>query len=159
MPDDVRTEDAEAEATPSVAHDDIVKRLLDYQRRLRDLEAGVPAPAPSGVPAEDAPGPSGEAAVSDTTPDAPTLVDLTAAEADAETTTSDADLHGSASVPDMSANAAQERAAIRVEELELALERLSSRFATLRSSFQELVLAADEQLATIEDLLREARSR
>jgi hypothetical protein len=236
LSDDVN---ADEEANLNIAHDDIVKRLLDYQRQLRE-----------GAPEELAP-----AATTTITAEAPAdeVIDLNAAEAEgsdtialdepatagavsAETATTDAmdtsatgtDLvtetseHGTddaasadvivlhpeasaaeevaqdteamtavdasadedlatvmteiaeaeavapgdaaAAAPSAETAAAASEApamepedAERIARYERSLEDLADRFATLRSSFQDMAIAADERLAEIEELLAQTQ--
>src|SRR5215218_6516871 len=65
LSDDVNGDE---EANPDVAHDDIVKRLLDYQRQLREGSPREPAPAATATITTESP--------------ADELIDLNAAEAD-----------------------------------------------------------------------------
>jgi hypothetical protein len=231
--DDVNAE----EANPNIAHDDIVKRLLDYQRQLRE-----------GAPEELAPGPT--TTITAESP-ADEVVDLTAAEADddsdtitldelatagatsAETATTDA-IDAAATATDLGNEPSQTRAddeasadvivlrpegstaeelaedteamtavdasadedlatvmteiaeaeaaapsdatastinataapevatippaeADRIARYERSVEDLAERFATLRSSFQDMAIAADERLAEIEELLAQTQ--
>jgi hypothetical protein len=259
MPEDVNdqvAETAEAEE-PELVHDDIVKRLLDYQRQLREglqdtemapssvatqtatdelvdltggdtLEedfvdltedvSGAPRPAgdmaiDDGAVASPPPPPVGDAAADTPTstageagadgrpqdgvlPDvrsdatnAEVIVlhpDATPATMDPDATTtaddvtststiisSDASGHAGAwpgtaptslsapiaeTTPSITGDTSDDEAADRIVQLERRLEVLSTRFAELRSSFQDMAIAADERLAEIEDLLAGTRA-
>ena len=233
---------ADDEADPDIVHDDIVKRLLDYQRQLREgapeeiaaaatttLTAESPADELidlTAVEADDASdtvtldepataaATSPETATSDPTaaaatgmevtgetptgadddasaevivlrPEAPaandvaedteamTTVDASAdedlatamlevAEAEPPTpsaTTDDATREAptaetEAPAPEATIDA---DAAERIARYERSLEDLADRFATLRSSFQDMAIAADERLAEIEELLAQTQ--
>jgi len=145
MPDDVTTDELEDEVV-EVVHDDIVKRLLDYQRQLRDgalVEGEVP-PETVTIP---------EASADDE------VIDLTDAVLDAETSAGAPATFGAAG-PHADAGSEERATALegRIAAMEGALEELSSRFAELRSSFQDMAIAADERLAAIDDLLAETRA-
>ena len=238
MPEDVNDQVAETTEAeePELVHDDIVKRLLDYQRQLRegaeetptdaaaaassvatqtatdelvdltggdtleedfvDLSADAPdAPPPTeGIATEDVamaspPPPLGalrderadasDAEVIVLHPDATTTgMDPDAATSADDVISTSADIptdgagHAGAwpgaaptspvapieePTPSFSADASDGEAADRILELERRLETLSARFAELRSSFQDMAIAADERLAEIEDLLSGTR--
>lgn len=257
MPEDVNdqvAETAEAEE-PELVHDDIVKRLLDYQRQLREglegTSAGAAAAASSvatqtateelvdltggdtleedfvdltadvsGAPRSaddmtigDVDVASPPPPVDDAAADTPTSVagetgadartqdgalpddradatnadvivlhpDATPTSIDPDATTSADDVtstptgipssgpsHAGAwpgtaptspaapiaeATPSITTDTSDGEAADRILELERRLEVLSARFAELRSSFQDMAIAADERLAEIEDLL------
>ncbi len=242
MPEDVNDQVAETTEAeePVLVHDDIVKRLLDYQRQLREgLEDTATAPSSVATQTvtdelvdltggdtleedfvdltEDvsgAPRPAEDRAIEDVAAasppppplddgavDAPTRtiggaeapaqdrVDAEvivlhpdpSADQDAMTSASDAavaladapsDEAGRAGAwpgpapsparvedgsPSVTTGSSDDEAADRIAELERRLEILVSRFADLRSSFQDMAIAADERLAEIEDLLTEVR--
>jgi hypothetical protein len=239
LSDDTNADD---QADADIVHDDIVKRLLDYQRQLREgapeeiavaatttLTAESPADELvdlTAVEADDAsdtvtldePATAGatsaETAASDATdaaatgtdvvgetpsgadddasadvivlrPEAPaaedvagvteamTTVDASAdedlatamtevAEADAPTPgamTDDATSEApTAGTPAPAPEARIEpEAAERIARYERSLEHLAERFATLRSTFQDMAIAADERLAEIEELLAQTQ--
>jgi hypothetical protein len=239
LSDDTHADD---EADPDIVHDDIVKRLLDYQRQLREgapeeiaaaatttLTAESPADElidltaveavdPSDTVTLDEPATAGatspETATSDATdaaatgtdvtgetlsgadedasaevivlrPDAPTAeavaddteamttVDASAdedlatamtalAEAEAPTPSATSDDATSeaptAETPAPAPEATVEpETAERIARYERSLEDLADRFATLRSSFQDMAIAADERLAEIEELLAQTQ--
>jgi hypothetical protein len=202
MPDDTPDEgwsgdEPEADPTSSVPHDDIMKRLLDYQRSLREgaspeeaaevitgraeatpaetvtatadlLDLEEPAVAIAPEPEheqEPEPQPSAEVAqveLAGSEPAEPSAAEPGPAEATLVTI-----LEPSAgregAPPTAPSGAEPPRSASRVEvearlaKLEGSLDRLGSKLAALRQSFQEMAVAADERLATLEDELAEAR--
>jgi len=171
MPDEV-TSGTEPEAeSSSVVHDDIMKRLLDYQRHLR--EGTSPAAAAEAATDE---GPMIDHAAAEaigTQTDTVTLVDITAAEAEIEADAApvaETELEteissleaAEAAVPAPSAAdqtwseatpAAVGDLAARVTELERTLSRVATMISELRGSFQDMAVASDERLAAIEDEL------
>jgi len=237
LSDDVN---ADEEANPNIAHDDIVKRLLDYQRQLRE---GAPeelaAAATTTITAEsaadevvdlttveadddadtitlDEPATAGATSVETATTDAtgavatgtdvmsetsepgaddeasadvivlrpegsPTERDaqdtavMTAVDASADEDVATAmtelaereaaapiDATASATTPETTVAAPEVAAsdpddAERIARYERSLEDLAERFATLRSSFQDMAIAADERLAEIEELLAQTQ--
>lgn len=214
MPEDVKMEHELEEETTQLVHDDIVKRLLTYQRQLRDEQTEDPSVVAA---AEETP-PAGEARAEE-------IIDLTEAEIDVagsgemgpagvasveervETTiatgvdlsdrTRDAEIidisaarfpeaqlggialadpppprtiEGFGSVSDSAPANAELSTPLspdapllahedRIAAMERSVERLSSRFAELRSAFQDMAIAADERLADIEDLISELRTQ
>lgn len=161
----------ETEEQPQIVHDDIVQRLLNYQRQLRE-----------GASAAEAEGVAGGAVATDTIE----VVDVAAAEAEGE-----ADIEPSAQeVPETGPSASAEAAAdevvvipeaelepesdlalaeegeatptgdlpARVDELETTLARLGDQVGELRASFQEMAIDADERLAAIQDAIAAARN-
>lgn len=198
MPEDVKTDEEPETEAPQLVHDDIVKRLLDYQRRLREGAPDDPAPvsdpemSPSvidevidltaeeelvvegststeAVPQPVAQGP-GEAPA-----DVAEVIDIStgraaeAGPASAETKISGSDASGAemtetaSEPPDGSAVTSADLGATqaledRIDEIERSLERLSSKFAELRSAFQDMAIAADERLADIQDVIAQLRT-
>ncbi len=246
MPEDVNDQVAETTEAeePELVHDDIVKRLLDYQRQLREgleetstdaasaassvatqtatdelvdltggdtLEedfvdltedvSGAPRPAEDMTIEDVAVASPPPPPLDDSAVDTPTLTTGGAeapardradaevivlhpdpsADQDAMTSASDAavarsdapsDEAGRAGAwpgpapsparvedgsPSVTTASSDDDAADRIVELERRLEILVVRFADLRSSFQDMAIAADERLAEIEDLLTEVR--
>ena len=229
-------DDAETgeEAGPEIAHDDIVKRLLDYQRQLREVDE-APAAATTTITAEaaeeivdltdvegdahtislDEPATAAateaepidaaevghgtsagaddgsadvivlhpEPTSSDETADTASMtgsVDATADEdlatAVAEIATGETDAtteaeNDAGATASTTASPAIETAAApviedaatasdddeRIARYERSLEDLAERFAILRSSFQDMAIAADERLAEIEELLAQTQ--
>jgi hypothetical protein len=138
--DDVGTERESGPRDSEAVRDDIMKRLLEYQRRQQgeanaasSVWATPPVKAPEAAPvaerhAEEAP----------TQPETP-----------AETPVEDeAPAAPSELSPEVQA---------RVETLQGALDRVASQIAELRQTFQDMAIAADERLADIESEI--ARSR
>jgi hypothetical protein len=179
---------------PTVAHDDIMKRLIDYQRTLRE-----------GASPEEAAEAARSAFTDPRPPEAPTtvseLVDVTAeteeradvevqiepepatAEAEPEPPTAEAEpasepldtgwedvvppqaepewsptaeAPGYVTIPESPAETRQEAAdpvpdlRAEVGSLEERLDRLVAKIGELRSSFQDMAIAADERLAAME---------
>lgn len=176
---------AEAAEAAETAHDDIMKRLLDYQRSLREgaspeeaaeaMKRGITDPAlleasstaesladllSTELVADEAPAvqsepeaepepelepspesllePESEEAVSEPTPETIAGPSVTAGELEA--------VRGSRSELEA-----------RVGKLEGQLEGLGERIAELRTSFQEMAIAADERLANMADEVEQAR--
>ena len=196
MPEDVKTDEEPETEAPQLVHDDIVKRLLDYQRRLREGAPDDPAPvsdpemSPSvidevidltaeeelvvegsteAVPQPVAQGPG------DAPADVAEVIDIStgrAAEAGAapgETKISGSDASGPemtetpSEPPGGSADTSADLGATqaledRIAAMERSLERLSSKFAELRSAFQDMAIAADERLADIQDVIAQLRT-
>jgi len=164
----------EAEESSAIHHDDIVKRLLEYQRQLREgatsneaaLQAGIEAPLIDYSVLEVQQAVATEAAE---------IVDLTAAEAEAEAgaraevtpdiwTTS-----GLIEVPEGTAEpalpetpetgaapASEGDLATRVTALEEILEDLVKDLHGLRTRSQDYALLVDDRLAAMQAKLAEA---
>jgi hypothetical protein len=184
VPDDESDEQWPGEATdpedPSVAHDDIMKRLLDYQRSLRgDEEEELAEPAAEVAEADEV------ASEPEAAP--PTFVEPVGSELDlagaqsAAVPTLDVELAlgldaepepaveppaaldpvaGSDPAPPVLDPLAGSRTELeaRVQRLEERLERLGARVVSLRRSFQEMAIAADDDLAAMKDEIDESRS-
>jgi len=185
-------DDSADEPSVEIVHDDIVKRLLDYQRQLRETAEDAAA-TPTRTSTMTAEAPSDElvdlttAGAGDTddgdpgradaatgssagtaSPDA-IVLDTTEASADVIVLHPDTDIArsgiGTTDVVDEMTTIGGEppasqligsqpsRDAEHLERFERSLEDLASRFAELRSSFQDMAIAADDRLAEIEDLL------
>jgi hypothetical protein len=130
VPEDRSGDPGFVEETPPIEHDDIMKRLLAYQERLRrDLEAAgsIARPSPWATPA------GAREAAATTTED---LVDVAREEP---------------TIP--------EATEARVDELEGAIRQVDEMLADLRQRFQDLAVAADDRLAAIQDLLARTRRR
>jgi hypothetical protein len=180
VPDDESDEQWSGEANdpedPAVAHDDIMKRLLDYQRSLRGDEepeelaeavatAEVEPEPDATFEAEDEPA-SGVVDLSTTGQGTPAPAETEPAmEPVAETGPSD-DLRPIAEpmvaaepAPPVTDPLAESRADLEehVRRLEERLERLGGKVVALRQSFQEMAIAADERLAAMKDEIDEAR--
>lgn len=135
--------------TPPMEHDDIMKRLLAYQERLRrDLGGEEPAAGPSPwavperTPAEAPPGrePQPVAIATDD------LVDVGSAE---EAQPPEA--------PVLLPPAPPRDLEARVADLEATLERVEEVLGDLRQRFQDLAIAADERIAAIRDQVARVR--
>lgn len=173
MPDEI-TSGTEPEAeSPSVVHDDIMKRLLDYQRHLR--EGTSPAVAAEAATAERPLIDYAAAEAVGTQTETVTVVDITAAEAEIEADTApiaETELEteissleaAEAAEPEDAPSAAEQiwseaapaavgDLAARVTELERTLARVATMIGELRGSFQDMAVASDERLAAIEDEL------
>lgn len=171
MPDEI-TSGTEPEAeSPSVVHDDIMKRLLDYQRHLR--EGTSPAVAAEAATDERPLIDYAAAEAIGTQTETVTVVDITAAEAEIEADTAliaetelereissleAAEAAGAApsaaeQIWSEAAPAAVGDLAARVTELERTLARVATMIGELRGSFQDMAVASDERLAAIEDEL------
>jgi hypothetical protein len=171
MPDEMNLdEDAEeTEATPPLVHDDIMHRLLDYQRQLREgvtpEEAAQHAASPVLVDysALDAPTPVAEET------DTVQVIDLDAAEEVVEERTEvpAEDVPQVWSTPSLSSEptpvqpkpAAAEASgdvALRLAKLEDTLSNIATSIGELREQFTNMAIAADERLAAIESMLSDA---
>ncbi len=188
MPEDLTTEDptteeAKDEESPGIVHDDIMKRLLDYQRNLR--EGASPDEAAEPAVANHVAHDTAESA-------ADRLIDLVAAEAERDVA-QEAELE---SMVEPEAMEVDEIAAVQFEEaiapaetippeeiektggesstssrvakaeleermanLERSFDGIATMLAALRQSFQDMAISADERLAEIEDKLAEARGQ
>jgi hypothetical protein len=168
MSEDEGTEEEQGSLTPEAPdpaegdHDDIMKRLLDYQRHLR---GGAEPKEAAATAWPSVPGDTGDQTQAPTaTSD---LVDLSGAEPEIEPIE---DLPAEAEVgppqpiegPGTDAQPATRTgsdAAARIAELEGTLDRLGGLLGGLRQSFQDLAVAADARLAAIEDEIAGARDR
>jgi hypothetical protein len=172
MPDEMSMDEAaeETEATPPLVHDDIMHRLLDYQRQLRE---GV-------TPEQAADHATSSVLVDYSALDAPAaleqtetveVIDLAAVEEPAEEQDEEpADAvpevwSGSSSpmeptpmqaTPDAAAPSGD--LAVRLAKLEDTLSNIATSIGDLREQFQNMAIAADERLAGIESMLADARS-
>jgi hypothetical protein len=160
MPDDVITPDDEQDELTPVAHDDIMKRLLDYQRLLREESPPETHAGPSRTMVDYS---AMEAQALTATATAEEIVDLTEveeSEADIEIVEV-ADLPEIATVEppqtELSTSTAEGDLTERVEQLEASLDRIARMLAAVRSDFQDLAIRADERIAEIEDALAAAR--
>jgi hypothetical protein len=142
------------EQTPQIAHDDIVKRLLDYQRHLRDE-------ATEGAEPERPPGKEGSTMESRAAPTSvaietsmPTVTEVVIPESEGPMDTSgstqtdtNADAPSHDSVP--------ARSDLPTATAAAALELVDE----LRKRFQDLALEADERLSTLEAFLKDSAGR
>lgn len=131
MPEEWEPEEGFADESPSIAHDDIMKRLLAYRERLRAYSGEEPAtPSPWAS--------TGGSQIMDPSPPATAteeLVDVASVE------------HGPprADLED------------RMAALESALDRVDEMLRDLRRRFQDLAVVSDERLADIQRTVSEAR--
>jgi hypothetical protein len=145
------------------SHDDIMKRLIDYQRRQQGgatkEEAAssvwaVPASAPQT--AEAAPTPPAPVEVQP----APSEVQLAPAEVHVvppEVDQITAEVHPAPSeVPPPESHPATDADA-RIERLQSAFDRLGSQIGEMRQAFQDMAIAADERLTEIESEIARVR--
>jgi hypothetical protein len=148
-------EAGESERPPSIAHEDIVKRLLDYQRHLRDETTGVAGP--DRPPArEDA---AAESAASSTsvaveTP-MPTIAEVVIPESEAPMETTAPTDTDSRDDPAPSDEPPRRRSDLPTATAAAALELV----AELRRRFQDLAIEADERLSTLEAFLKDSAGR
>src|SRR3990172_3822273 len=162
MPDDVITPDEEQDELTPVAHDDIMKRLLDYQRLLRQEGPPETQAGPSRTMVDHS---AREAqAASATATAADEIVDLTEVEeSDADVEILEvadlAEVYTTLEAAKDEEEPAAEEADLteRVEQLEASLDRIAGMLAAVRSDLQDLAIRADERIAEIEDALASAR--
>lgn len=163
MPEDPIATGDDADEAP-VVHDDIVKRLRDYQRRLRgEGTSEAPLVEDDEMPAR--------AATATATED---LVDLTEIEESeveivepavvepSEPEPTDVvvlDAPAEAGPPEevAAATAGDRDLRERLELIEGSLERIASMLAAVRQDFQNLSIRVDERIAEIEGALAAAR--
>jgi hypothetical protein len=167
MPDEMNPdEDAEeTEANPPLVHDDIMHRLLDYQRQLREgqtpEQAAQHAVSPVLVDYSvlDAPSPVAEQT------DTVEVIDLDAVDEVAEQPAEDVPQVWSAPsissgpmpMPPMPpATDASGDLALRLAKLEDSLSNIATSIGELREQFTNMAIAADERLAAIESMLSDA---
>jgi hypothetical protein len=165
MPDEMNPdEDAEkTEATPPLVHDDIMHRLLDYQRQLREGQTPEQAAQHAAVlvdySALDAPSPVTEQT------DTVEVIDLDAVDEVVEQPAEDVSQVWSAPsissgpmpMPPMpTATDASGDLALRLAKLENSLSNIATSIGELREQFTNMAIAADERLAAIESMLSDA---
>jgi len=144
MSNDVGTDEESAPRDSEAVRDDIMKRLLDYQRRQRGesgsetvssvwatppVRARETEPAVAEPPMDAAP----------TTEEAPAAEQVPEPSEPAEAPAPSVDVQG------------------RLDALQSSLDRLRSQIGDLRQTFQDMAIAADERLADIEAELTRAR--
>jgi hypothetical protein len=176
MSDDTTMTDDESTAAP-VVHDDIMKRLLDYQRSLR--EGAEAEPAETARPMVDYSAIEAQAAAATATEEIVDLTEIEDAQSEIEvievvdveeeiTTPEIAKIAEPEPEPDefdapeaapIEAEAARAGAdlAERVDELEASVDKIAPMLAAVRSDFQDLAIRADERIAEIEDELAAVR--
>ncbi|MGZ8600180.1 MAG: hypothetical protein ACXWX6_08240 [Actinomycetota bacterium] len=184
MPDDESDErwtNAEPEPEgPGAAHDDIMKRLVNYQRSLREGASPEEAAAAVGrgsverYPAGEPSTVMGELVdvAADAEPEvaiAPEPEQEAHPEANVEAepapqaAATEAEVQAEEPEPEPAASSAtaigETRSDLeaRLASLEDKLDRLGSKIGEVRQGFQEMAIAADERLAALEEELDEAR--
>jgi hypothetical protein len=165
MPDEMNLdEDAEeTEATPPLVHDDIMHRLLDYQRQLREGQTPEQAAEHAASPVLvdysvlEAPPVLEQAETVE-------VIDLAAVEEPAEEQAEEPfdavpEVWSVSSItpePTPDAAVASGDLALRLAKLEDALANIATSIGDLREQFQNMAIAADERLAAIESMLADA---
>jgi hypothetical protein len=159
------TNDEPAPEEPTAAHDDIMKRLLDYQRSLREGASPEEAaeairgvaerhePAETTVATEElveleTPEPEPQAQSSE--PEAAVEVELEPMELEPESMELEPEPSPPSAIPESELQA-------RLSALEGKLDLIGSKIVEVRRSFQDLAIAADERLAALEDELERVR--
>jgi len=169
MSDEMNLDEAaeETEANPPLVHDDIMHRLLDYQRQLREGQTPEQAAQHAVSPvlvdysALEAPPPVAEET------DTVEVIDLDAVdevvEERGEGPAEDAPQVFSAPstafeptpTPAAAAGASGDLA-LRLAKLEDSLSNIATSIGELREQFTNMAIAADERLAAIESMLANA---
>jgi hypothetical protein len=178
VPDEGWTTDEEPDSeAASVPHDDIMKRLLDYQRTLREgaspeeaAEAVRVEAPPTEAPLEPAPEVSEEPAIEADISEAVAAAPPAAEPAVEEHPEEEPETGGSLDRHEPELTVAERspgdtvaeggpKAGLeaRIARLEGKLEDLGSRVGELRQSFQDMAIAADERLAAMEQEIGEAQ--
>jgi hypothetical protein len=157
MPEDPTTRSTDEPGSDEFAHDDIVKRLLDYQRQLREGKAEQATPPDRGsVATATVPEQLVDLTASEIPDVAPAEVEeVPAVEATGERVAEDTPRGGEQPVPAEPAAGAE--ASGRLERLERSLAEIASMLSSLRKEFQDLAIAADERIARIEEAIARAR--
>lgn len=161
MSDEVGTgEDAEGtEATPPLVHDDIMQRLMDYQRRLREGLTPDQAAKSNGTPILVNPG-SQSPATRATRTETIEVVDLAAVEGPVEEPIEIVKgvevVHAAEESEPPSTDLAADLAA-RLARLEDTLSSVAKSIGELREQFQNMAIAADERLGVIESMISSAK--
>jgi hypothetical protein len=141
------------EQTPQSAHDDIVKRLLDYQRHLRDETTEVAESEPSSGKEEAArEATAAPTSVAVETP-VPTVTEVVIPESEGPMeTTGSIQTETQVNTDGPSSEPAEARSELPTATAAAALELL----AELRTRFQDLAIEADERLSTLEAFLKDS---
>lgn len=153
MPDEMNLDGdtEETEATPPLVHDDIMHRLLDYQRQLREgvtpeqAAEHVSSPVLVDYSALDAP-PATERT------DPVHVIDLDAVDEIVEPPSITSE---PMPVPAAASDASGDLA-LRLAKLEDSLTNIATSIGELREQFTNMAIAADERLAAIESMLTDA---
>jgi hypothetical protein len=177
--DDRWTKDEPAPEEPAAAHDDIMKRLLDYQRSLREgaspeeaaeaIRGGLgerPEPTEAAVATEELveldagelESPSADESLLPPEPEPEPATPLpTEPIAPAEPEPQVAPPTATELEPVAGAAAGEPDLQGRLAALEAKLDLIGSKIVEVRRSFRELAVAADDRLATLEDELERVR--
>ena len=159
--DEVGTgEDAEGtEATPPLVHDDIMQRLMDYQRRLREGLTPEQAAKSNGTPILVNPA-SHSPATTATRAETIEVVDLAAVEGPVEEPIEVIKGVEVVLAPDESEPPSADLAAdlaARLARVEDTLSSVAKSIGDLREQFQNMAIAADERLGVIESMISSAK--
>ena len=160
MPDGMGTsEGAEGtEANPPLVHDDIMQRLMDYQRRLREGLTPEQAAKSNGTLVDQA-APEPPAAIM-TRANTVEVVDLAAVEDPVEEPVEVIEgvevIHAADGSAPPSADPAADLTA-RLARLEDTLSSVAKSIGDLRERFQNMAIAADERLGVIESIISSAK--
>jgi hypothetical protein len=179
----INPDDKQAPEDPEAGHDDIMKRLVDYQRQLRQ---GVEPTEAAAVAWHREPREPGQTEPPSTPPDEPNVVDVSSPEpeiqAEAEVEPAEHEVETDDRAPDRveilttdEAEASPARpwqsppasgrettrteVSARIAQLESTLDRLSKLLGDLRENFQGMAVTADERLAAIEAEIERNRDR
>lgn len=161
------TNDEPAPEEPTAAHDDIMKRLLDYQRSLR--EGASPEEAAEAIRG----GMAERREPGETTVATEELVELGTTEPEVQLEP-ESELEAPSSEPEAAVElgpepmepqpepppptaAPESELQARLSALEGKLDLIGSKIVEVRRSFQDLAIAADERLAALEDELDRVR--
>jgi hypothetical protein len=178
MSQDTPLDAEQEEAQSEIVHDDIVKRLLEYQRQLREgmaadaaaetaepgttktdtelvvdlteAEAAVEARETAEEPIAEIAEPEAELEIAEPEAEAPEPTPEIGEPTASEPTASAPEPEPAGEPAEASPSADLEA---RVAELEASLGRVTQILGELRGSFQEMAIAADERLAELEALL------
>jgi flagellar motor switch protein FliG len=160
MSDEVGTdEDGEGtEATSPLVHDDIMQRLMDYQRRLREGLTPEQAAKSNGTPIVNSA--SQSPATTGTRAETIEVVDLAAVEGPVEEPIEVINaaevVHPADESEPLSPDLVADLAA-RLARLEDTLSSVAKSIGDLREQFQNMAIAADERLGVIESMISSAK--
>lgn len=161
MPEETTTETPPETEGPATEHDDLMQRLLRYQRQLRGDKL---LPPPAEVAEQERPLIDHAAAEAPSTTEAekPLMVDLTDAEAELEAATVPElpTREQAPAVPEpehISAEPALADQSVHIAELEATLTRITRMVGELRERFQDMAISLDERLSGLEEALTEVR--
>ncbi len=141
------TQDDQPEEAPQIVHDDIVRRLLQYQAQLREgIKAGKTEPVAPAASLD---------LIDDSTLETPApaqieeVVDIAAAESATENglVVTIPESGGAAAEPPLSG--AREDLDARVTRLETAIAQIASSLADLRIQAQDSAMLIDDRLAEV----------